>query len=641
MKYFDIRARMLVAALVPVTLVALLMAVAFLVVRSSDYSAAHSQRARALILQVAAASEYGLFSANISNLHGIAKGAMRDADVRSVLIRDVSGVTMVTGGSPGYKRLPRLDDLEGASFGAVLGADLFWQPVMAVPVPLDDAFEASQGGALPGPALLGQVVIEFSRERLAQQEFRMMAVGLAVSLVGLLLGCVLAVQLGRGVVQPILRVSKMVERIGGGDLTARNQILPHDPLRKLQADLNCMAEGLQLGREDLEIRIRAATAELQQKKDEAEAATLAKSRFLAAASHDLRQPTHALGMFVARLAQLPGPPESCQLVENLEAAIQAMQDLLDGLLDVSRLDAGAVPVNLKAMPLNHLFDTLREAVMASASEKRLRLRVRATSLWVTSDPVLLHRILLNLLGNAIRYTSQGTVLLSCRLIGGGKWVRIEVWDSGVGIAPEHQQDVFREFYQVGNSGRDRTQGMGLGLNIVERTARLLGHPLALRSNPGCGSRFTLELPVAQAQAEPPDGPHTAEPVAQGGLDGLRVLVIEDDAMVAQGLAGLLESWGCEVAVARGKAEALALLPLGRGPDVIISDYRLGRGENGIDVIAALHQAAGRPIAACLMSGDTDQTLIVLARETGLTLLHKPVRPAKLRSLLRHLAASQG
>ena len=643
-----IRSRMLLAALLPVTLVATLLAAVFLVVRVGDNAQAHHQRARSLIRQVALASEYGLFSGNIASLQTIFNGVLLEADVRAAAIVDAQGTVLARVGKPADARLPELSAREATVVDAANSVDRLIQPVVAAQTKLDDPLERSGPDPASAPQLLGHVVMEFSRESLNQRERDMLAAGIAITLGGLLFGGALAVLIGRGVLRPIMRVSRMIRRIGEGELSVRNEVLPNDPLRDLQRGLNQMAEQIELGHDDMARRIDAATAALREKKEEAETATRAKSQFLAAASHDLRQPTHALGMFVARLGQLPHDAQTKHLVASLDASVRAMQDLLDGLLDVSRLDAGAVQVNLHAVPLAPIFEQVRLAMLDAASEKGLRLRVRPTSAWVRSDPVLLQRILQNLVANAVRYTQQGSVLLACRtpgdgvisgcgsVSGKGPRARIEVWDSGIGIAPEHQTQVFREFYQVGNSERDRTRGLGLGLNIVKRTAHLLGHPFALRSSLGLGSRFTLEVPLAQAGlatalAALPD----AAPGAS--LAGLTVLVIEDDALAAEGLAGLLQSWGCTVTVAGGQQQALAQMAQTGVPGVIVSDYRLRNGENGIATVNALCGVAGRGIAACLMSGDTDPTLILQAKAAGLTLLHKPVRPAKLRSLLRSLA----
>ena len=638
MKFLDIRARMLLAALLPVTLVAVLLSSVFLAGRYADLDDAHQQRARSLARQLASASEYGLFSANTGSLQAIAAGALRESDVRSVLILNAQGQSLALAGWTGQVELPALTGQELRWIDARSGHELLVQPVTPSQLRLDDLFEGSEYRLSEKVPPLGHVVMEVSRAAMVSRSQQMLLLGLAVTLGGLLFGGVLAVRIGRGVVQPILRVSSMITRIGRGELTVRGEVRPDDPLRDLQQGLNQMAEHLQQGRDELERRVALATAELRAKKEEAETATRAKSRFLAAASHDLRQPIHALGMFVARLAQLPHDRETRHLIGNLEASVRAMQDLLDALLDISRLDADAVRVQLQPVPLAPLFEQLRGALMPVATDKGLRLRVRVSDLWVQSDPTLLHRILLNLVSNGLRYTGHGGVLVGCRHSRGGSHLWIEVWDTGVGIAPEHQQDIFREFYQIGNPERDRSKGLGLGLNIVDRTARLLGHTLQLCSIPGHGTRFRLELPLAPAgdlQAL-----LAAEPLQVDDVRGLRILVIEDDRQSAQALRGLLDSWGCVVAVVEGLQGALTIVAGGFVPDLVLSDFRLRAGESGMQTLYSLRTQLGRPLPACLMSGDTDPELIQACRDAGLPLLHKPVRPAKLRTLIRRLARPQ-
>ena len=379
-------------------------------------------------------------------------------------------------------------------------------------------------------------------------------------------------------------------------------------------------------------------AELHAAMSLAEDANRAKSRFLAAASHDLRQPTHALGMFVARLGQLEHNTETSHLIERLDTSVQAMRDLLDALLDISRLDAGAVPVHLQAFALSDVFDQLKAELALLAAEKGLSLRVRPCNVWVLSDPVQLHRILLNLLSNALRYTSVGAVLLACRVKQGGRSASIEVWDTGIGIAPEHQKAIFKEFYQVGNVERDRSKGLGLGLNLVQRTAALLQHKLQMWSQPGVGSRFSVEVPLAPIGAViERRSPERAQPLVD--LANLVVLVIEDDALVRESLVGLIAGWRAVVVAAEGLSGALSYLEAGLVPDLIISDYRLRDGENGIAALQQLRKQAGRAVPACLISGDTDPALLLAVRQAGLTMLHKPVRPAKLRSLIARLARS--
>lgn len=379
--------------------------------------------------------------------------------------------------------------------------------------------------------------------------------------------------------------------------------------------------------------------QLRKRKEEAEAADLAKSRFLAAASHDLRQPAHALGMFVARLNQIPSDPQIQELVAGVDASVRALQEMLDAFFDYSRLDAQSTPIQLRAFPLESVFEQLRNSFSIAAADKGLRLRIRPTRAWVQSDPSLLHRILLNLVSNAVQHTHQGSILVSCRPTRGFTCARIEVWDSGVGIAPEHHEKIFEEFFQVENQERDRSKGLGLGLSIVERSCKLLNHPMTMCSRLGGGTRFTVTVPLVPATPTRPTD-IAAAISAVDSLERLHILVIEDDALGSVALEGLLKSWGCEVTVAGNAQMACDLLKLISTPDFIVSDYRLRGMENGIDAVRMLRQRSGLQIPACVISGDTDTNVKQQTQAAGLVLLQKPVRPAKLRSVLRHLVQNR-
>ena len=635
MKVRGIRSRILLAAMLPVGLVVLLLIAAFLFIGWGDNEESHGQRARSLARQLAASSEYGLFSGNADHLQGLVRAAMQDPVLRSVVIVNARGEIIASAGWTDYKMPAHLSAQEVLDHDPNRGTDLLLQPIAVGQLALNDLFDSRSSAAATPAQVLGHVLLEVTSEKLRQRQLQLMRLSVVLGLAGLLLGSLLAVRLGQGVIRPVARVSRLIERIGRGEFGARAELQKNDPLRDLQQALNRMAERLEVGRDELEQRIAQATHELREKKEEAESATLAKSRFLAAASHDLRQPTHALGLFVARLGQLTHDAHALDLIGNMDRAVQAMRDLLDALLDISRLDAGAVPVHLQAFALSNVFDQLKTELSLVAAEKGLRLRVRPCNVWALSDTVQIHRILLNLLSNALRYTSAGSVLLACRVKDGGRSAWIEVWDTGIGIGPEHQEAIFKEFYQVGNLERERSKGLGLGLNIVQRTARLLGHPLQLWSCPGKGSRFRIEVPLA-APGEMKDrrGPTRRESLDD--MAGLVVHVIEDDALSRAGLVNLLSSWGVTTIEASDLALALDQLQGGLQPDLIISDFRLPDNQNGIEAVRRLRLSAQKEIPACLISGDTDPDLMQAAKEAGLTLMHKPVRPAKLRSLLGRL-----
>jgi CheY-like chemotaxis protein len=258
---------------------------------------------------------------------------------------------------------------------------------------------------------------------------------------------------------------------------------------------------------------------------------------------------------------------------------------------------------------------------------------------VQSDPILLQRVLLNLLGNAVQHTPSGTVMLACRPSHQRGFLRVQVRDSGIGIAEQHQKKVFEEFYQVENPERDRSKGLGLGLSIVERSCKLLNHGLNLRSALGCGSTFTVLVPVGQVEET---GLFMATPDAARLQDirGMRVMLIEDDEMGRAALKGLLHSWGCVVIEASSAISALEHWDHRLVPDFILTDYRLLGAQSGVDAVRSLREAAARDVPACVISGDTAEDVKELINTAGLLLLQKPVRPAKLRSVLRHAWSQQ-
>ena len=634
----SIRVRMLVAALSPVFLVVIALVAFFWLGRVDDVNESHAQRGKLLLQQTILASELGLFSGNFDSLQAVVNGVQSEADVRLVAVFDVSGLPLARSGGRAVPNYPDVVRFALLNQPESRGVDTFFGPIAAHQIVLDDLYAEPPTLAAADKPLLGYAVVQLSRDGLARRQRQMFFLAMGVGVAGLLLGGLLAVRLGEGVVGPILRVSRMMERIGRGDFSSRIAAQPDDPMYQLQTDLNRMAMRLAWGREELEQRVREATSEISARKEEAEAATQAKSRFLATASHDLRQPTHALGMFIARLGQMPLDEPTRRLVGSLEASTQAMQDLLDSLLDISRLDAGVVPVRTSNFAIQTLFDKVASTLTAMAAAKGLCLRIRPTGLWAATDAVLLTRMVMNLAQNAINYTSQGSVLIACRPTAEGTHLRLEVWDSGIGISAEHQLEIFKEFYQVGNRGRDRNQGLGLGLNIVERSAQLLGVEVRLRSELGCGTRFTLRVPSAIAGTSDDLPP---EPLVVSDLTGLCVLLLEDDAAARAGVSDLLESWGCTVAAAANCAIALDLVRSGVVPAIVVSDYRLGDGVDGLQAIVALRAATGKNLPACLMSGNTDVELLQAAHHAELPLLHKPVRPAKLRSVLRRLATTGG
>lgn len=369
-----------------------------------------------------------------------------------------------------------------------------------------------------------------------------------------------------------------------------------------------------------------------QQRDAVTRASVAKSTFLAAASHDLRQPLHALTLFVGALDHRLKDGESRQILGQVQGSLTAMRSLFDALLDVSRLDAGIVEPRVETFDLRPMLERLAAEYEPQAADKGLAWRCVSTSAVVRSDPVLLERILRNLLSNAVRYTNRGEVGLECTRQ--GPRLAITVADTGIGIPKERQQEVFLEFHQLDNPERDRTKGLGLGLAIVDRLARLLGHDLALDSEPGRGSRLTVHVPAG----DPTDlrSAVATDSGAISDLAGLRVLVIDDDAAIREGMAHLLRTWQCIAVLASSEEEAVrAVLDPDGPPDVLVADYRLWRGAVGTQVLERLWRQLGRRLPALLVTGDTAPERLREAGASGHALLHKPVPPARLRAFLRH------
>lgn len=355
----------------------------------------------------------------------------------------------------------------------------------------------------------------------------------------------------------------------------------------------------------------------------AEDANRAKSQFLAAVSHDLRQPIHAQGLFLGALARTELSAHQRDVLANATAASKASGEMLTTLLDFSRLEAGVVAPRVQAFSLQPLLNKIEREFESLADAKGIAYRSRETDLAGRSDPLLVELILRNLVSNAIRYTGRGGVLVACRQRGTD--VVLEVWDTGIGIAAESQQAVFREFLQLANPQQDSQNGLGLGLAIADGLARTLGHRLSLASVPQRGSVFRLALPMT-AEVPPVETPAPLQ-MRWRTLEA-RVLVLDDDERVRTGMLGLLADWGCECEAAASIEEALELART-RMPDLIVSDYRLRERLTGIDAIAALRALAGRAVPAVLITGDTAPDRLREAGASGIQLLHKPVSPRQL------------
>lgn len=383
---------------------------------------------------------------------------------------------------------------------------------------------------------------------------------------------------------------------------------------------------------------------LRVERDRAERASAARTRFFAAASHDLRQPLTALAYNAATvqaLAQGGGDPTLQKVSAGIRRALAESRTLLDSLLEMSELDAGVLRPQAQRIDARSLFEEIVEAQSRAAVDKGLVLRVRPAErigedgegLQVMVDAGLLRRILQNLVGNAIKFTNAGEVTLSVVLAPGGEQVIFQIRDTGPGIAAADQEKVFEEFFQIGNPERNRSRGLGLGLAIVRRLATLIGARIALQSVPGQGSLFEVSVPRAAASSfEAARGGHESRADRGGRGGGRRVLVIDDEAEVAEGLATLLSALGWVVRAVPGEAEALELWEAGFEPQAVIVDFRLAGGRTGLEALAALRQL-GCQAPAWMVTGETEPARIVAARESGMPILYKPVDGLALASMI--------
>jgi signal transduction histidine kinase len=368
--------------------------------------------------------------------------------------------------------------------------------------------------------------------------------------------------------------------------------------------------------------------ETEEKSRQLELANLARSRFLAAASHDLRQPLHTLSLYAAALKLHAADGTTGEIARHINKALASLSALVDSLLDISKLDAGAVQPELQNVTLRAVLERVEADYRPVANGKGLEFHVIAPDLLVETDPVLLERLVRNLVDNAFKYTAAGSVTLAAHL--DGRKARIAVRDTGPGIPPHERERIFEEFYQIGNPERDRVQGLGLGLAIVQRIAQLLGLPVELESEPGRGSAFTVAVPMAAERRAAQRAPAARDEAAPRVLVGARILVIDDESDVRSGMRALLEQLGCRVSVCSGYADAARLLDQDGLEDVhlIVSDFRLRAHESGIDTVRRLRERLG-PVPALLVSGDTAPERLREAQSSGLPLLHKPVSADKL------------
>ena len=623
-----IRTRILVIALVPSLLTAGLLTMQLLRQTLTETE----QNARAELLSatrhMAAASQYALASDNADLLWKNAEQERLQEKLQFTCIQDAKGSQRYCAGIPDLKSISAMP--AAGEVVKIPGAWLAAHPILMPEPLLGTGFSL---GPAASPKIIGYAIAAMSTEPLRSAQRKALFTATSLILISGLLTAFLAWRLSNRLTRRIQHVSQAVDRIASGNLQIRVKSDSSTELGVLEDGINRMAESLQAHQDELQVRIIHATADLAAKKEEAERANTAKSRFFASASHDLRQPLHALGLFGEALKQRVSSSELQTLASQISSSISSLETLLNALLDVSRLDAGTIEVRKRHFPASQLFDHIRQQFEGPAAAKGLKLRVRPTSWILFSDPVLLERILINLVSNALRYTQDGRIVVAGRKRGNS--LLIQVWDTGIGIPKSALDTIFEEFVQLNNPERDREKGLGLGLAIVSRTVSLLGLRISVQSRVGHGSVFSLEVPLgSRHQISPVESPSLA---LAASLQQRLAVVVDDEVPILRAMESLFKTWGVGLVTARSAEEALAQLrQLGSAPDFLITDYSLGDNTNGIEVARRFRSVFGAGLPVLVLTGDTAPDTMQRITEAGFKIMYKPVRPARLRAALAHL-----
>ena len=624
------RSRVLVAALLPSVAIALALAIHFTSTRIADVERSLIDRATLLSGSLAPASEYGLFAGNLDILQSLAESTTRERGVDGVLIFDRDHVVLARAGEVNDLPASVIDSVAAPTL--VASGDTFHQfaaPVLSIQAAADVLLD--DGAGISGMTRIGTVVVQVSRFGSAQARRELITSAVLITLGGLMMAGLFARFLSDGVTAPVRALADTVQRIERGDFSVRARTGAQGILQALEQGINRMAVALETARASLEQRVHDATARMKEQKEVAEQASRAKTQFVDALLHDLSQPLMAMGLDIRTLKLRLRDDESLSLLSRLERSSLKLENMRDVLLDVARLESGATQPRITDFPLERVLESLRVTFDAQAAEKGLRFQVRRTAAWCRSDPLLLERVLANLVSNALRYTPHGTVLAGVRLLKGGR-MRIEVRDSGQGIPADRINDVFDEFVRLpGTDAGAAGRGMGLGLAIVRRLCALLGHELEVRSAPGRGSTFSVDLPRVQAIVQPP--------VAQAlhglqRLAGCRVALIDDDEIVLQSVQALLLSVGIDVVAGTSADFVLRQLRQAGAPAFIISDYQLGEGNDGLTAVLSLRRELGADIPALVMTGlAATRELEIELEGHGIPLVAKPVRPVVLDAVI--------
>ncbi len=642
----SLRWRLLWISMLPLILFALIWMSYALAQRYTDLSSQLEQRAHLLARQMAVASDYAIFAQNNLVLQNITASVVKEPEVSLAGVYDASLQALsISESDRGFTKYPGANLFLQMKVVANSGQPLmaiesdrllrYIQPINAVGLDLED----QPKNATKLSPISGYAVIEVSLDSVYTELIKFLG-GVLFFLGGMLYIAWRVVNRFSSQLELSFRlVANAAKQIGAGETQVRlgtNDIKVFD---HLSSDLNLMAERLEFSQKNLEGQVLTATKALREQKDAAEMSNNAKSRFLAAASHDLRQPIHAISLLVSAAQYEKDPAEQSAIIRRIENGTSALSDLLNSLLGISRLDGGGVQIHLEDFALSRIMNNLQNTYQSLAEEKGLDLIIRPTKACTRSDPMLLERILSNLVSNAVRYTPAGGVVYVAVRARAQEWL-VQVRDNGPGISPEEQDNIFQEFVQLSNPQRDRSQGLGLGLAIVKRLMHLLSHRVEVRSALGQGASFGVFIPridlnESNAQTVVDPVKFSNNPSLQ--LKGLRILVVEDDELVRQSFQGLLAMWGAHVDVF-GQAEWAIehVKNLEHRPDLIITDHRLGGSHNGLELSREIAQLLSHPIPTLLITGDTEDTSLQRLSESHFLVLYKPVKPNVLVSTIHSL-----
>ena len=644
----SLRWRLLSMSMLPLIIFAIIWKSYSLLQRYTDLSSQLEQRAQLLARQMAVASDYAIFAQNNLVLQNITDSVVKEPEVRQAGVYDASLQALSISGSKSKLLKEQSNNLStqmrivansGQPYMAAESDRLlrYIQPIYSVGLELED----QPKNAIKLSPISGYAVVEVSLDSVYSELIKFLF-GVLFVLAGLLYIAWRVVDRFSSQLEHSFRLlASTAKKIGSGQTQVRLRMGANDikVFDNLSRDINLMAERLEFSQNYLESQVLAATQALRAQKDQAEMSNNAKSKFLAAASHDLRQPIHAISLLVSAAQHEKDPAAQSAIIRRIENGTSALSDLLNSLLDISRLDGGGVQIYEEDFALTRIMSNLQNTYQSLAQEKGLDLIIRPTKAFTRSDPVLLERILSNLVSNAVRYTPAGGVVYVVVRPRGHEWL-VQVRDNGPGISPKEQDNIFQEFVQLNNPQRDRSQGLGLGLAIVKRLMNLLSHRVVVRSELGQGASFGVFIPRVDlsephVQALTDSVKSISNPSLQ--LEGIRILVIEDDELVRQSFQGLLTMWGASVDVFEQADLAIAhVKSQDHQPDLIITDHRLGGTHNGLELSREIERLLRRPIPTLLITGDTEDVSLQRISDQHIQVLYKPVKPNVLISAIQNL-----